>query len=181
MRHLLPLFGFMWLMALLGYGVFWNNHHDQRSIASPLINQPAPDFALPDLYHPEHIIYKSSLLGKAYILHVFASWCVVCRAEHALLMQQVKQLGMPLIGYNYKDQPASAIAWLRRHGNPYHQVITDRSGMTALDFGIYGAPETYLIDAYGLIRYKRVGALTPTVIHEKIAPAIALLNRHAAP
>jgi cytochrome c biogenesis protein CcmG/thiol:disulfide interchange protein DsbE len=148
-------------------------------VPSPLIDKPAPDFALPELDDPSKTVSKASLLGKPYLVNVFASWCFVCGEEHPVLMTQANRLGVPLVGYNYKDAPDDAKAWLAQHGNPYSLVIADRSGRTAMDFGVYGAPETYLIDAKGVVRYKRIGPLTPEVIRQQLEPAIAALKKEA--
>ncbi len=179
MSRLVPFLGFVLLAALLGFGIRWNTGHDPRTVPSPLINKPAPDFVLPELDDPAKTVSKASLLGKPYLVNVFASWCYVCGEEHPVLMAEANQLGVPLIGYNYKDAPDDAKAWLARHGNPYSMVIADRSGRTALNFGVYGAPETYLIDARGIIRYKRIGPLTPEVIKQQLEPAIAALKKEA--
>lgn len=172
MSRILPLIGFAAMFALFGFGIWWNTQHPSNYVPSPLIDDPAPAFELPRLYQPEVRVSKADLLGQAYLLNVFGSWCFACREEHPVLMQYASKLGVPLIGYNYRDQAVDAKAWLQRLGNPYHMIIADIEGQTALDFGIYGAPETYLIDARGFIRYKHIGPLTPTVIAEELQPAI---------
>lgn len=172
MNRLLPLAGFALLMVLFGFGIWWNTSHVSNYVPSPLINKPAPAFDLPRLEQPEATISKNDLLGKPYLLNVFASWCFACGEEHPVLMQNARNLGVPLIGYNYRDQPADAKAWLARHGDPYHMVIADISGQTAIDFGIYGAPETFLIDARGMIRYKHIGPLSDDIIARELEPAI---------
>jgi cytochrome c biogenesis protein CcmG/thiol:disulfide interchange protein DsbE len=177
MSRLVPFLGFVLLAALLGFGIWWNSSHDPTAVPSPLIDKPAPAFALPELDDPSKTVSKASLLGKPYLVNVFASWCFVCGEEHPVLMTQANRLGVPLVGYNYKDAPDDAKAWLAQHGNPYSLVIADRSGRTAMDFGVYGAPETYLIDARGVIRYKRIGPLTPEVIAQQLEPAIAALKK----
>lgn len=177
MSRLLPLLGFLLLAALFGFGIWWSRGHDARELPSPLVGRPAPDFALPRLERPEQIVRRADLLGRPYLLNVWGSWCSACGIEHPVLMAQGRTLGVPLIGYNYKDEPADAQAWLARYGNPYAQVIADRDGRTAIDFGVYGAPETFLVDAAGTIRYKHVGPLTPEVIARELRPAIAALQR----
>ena len=172
-----PLAVFAVLVAFFVIGLVWNQHHDARFVPSPLINKPAPDFRLPRLNDPAQFVSKSSLLGKPYLVNVFASWCFACGDEHPVLMAYRDQLGIPLIGYDYKDAPQDARAWLQRHGDPYHEVIVDRSGDTAINFGVYGAPETYLIDAQGIIRYKHIGPLTPDVIVKELQPRIEELER----
>jgi len=177
--RLLPLIGFAVLLALLGFGVWWSQSHLPREVPSPLIGKPAPAFDLPRLDTPGRHLTKADMLGQPDLVNVFASWCFACGQEHPVLMAWSSRFGIPLIGYNYKDKPADAKAWLARHGNPYHMVIADRSGRTAIDFGVYGAPETYLIDARGIIRYKHIGPLTPEIIHDDLAPKIAALTTEA--
>lgn len=172
MNRLLPLIGFALLMALFGFGIWWNTSHVSNYVPSPLINKPAPAFDLPRLDQPSVKVTRADLLGKPYLLNVFASWCFACGEEHPVLMRGARNLGVPLIGYNYRDQPADAKAWLARHGDPYHMVIADVSGQTAIDFGIYGAPETFLVDGKGVIRYKHIGPLSDKVIERELEPAI---------
>jgi cytochrome c biogenesis protein CcmG/thiol:disulfide interchange protein DsbE len=179
MSRLLPLFGFLVLVGLFGFGIWWNTQHDQHEIVSPLIDKPAPAFALPVLDDAGRTVSKASLLGKPYFLNVFASWCIECVHEHPLLMTEVKQLGLPLVGFNYKDDPQAATAWLAEHGNPFDVIVADREGRSAIDFGVYAAPETFLVDAKGVIRYKRIGPITPEVIDREIRPALAALAREA--
>ncbi len=177
--RLLPLVVFALLVALLGFGIWWNTRHAPREVPSPLIGKPAPAFDLPRLDDPAKHVSKADMLGKPYLINVFASWCFACGEEHPVLMAWSPRLGVPLVGYNYKDEPLDARAWLERHGNPYHLVIADRSGRTAIDFGVYGAPETYLIDARGIIRYKHIGPLTPDIIRNQIVPRIATLKQES--
>lgn len=177
MSRLLPLIGFLVLVALFGFGIWWNTQHDQHEIVSPLIDKPAPAFVLPTLDEPGRTVDKASLMGRPYFLNVFASWCIECVHEHPQLLGEMKELGLPLIGLNYKDDPQEAIAWLREHGNPFDTIVTDRDGRAGIDFGVYGAPETFLIDARGVIRYKHVGPITPEVIDGEIRPALAALAK----
>lgn len=179
MSRLAPFLGFMLLVALFGFGIWWNTQHDQREVPSPLINKPAPEFALPMLDTPVQTVSKASMLGKPYLVNVFASWCIACGEEHPVLMAEGRTLGIPVVGYDYKDAPEDAQAWLAQHGNPYDMVIADREGRTAIDFGVYGAPESFLIDAKGVIRYKRIGPFTPEVIANELKPAIAALQKEA--
>ncbi len=171
-----PLIVFAVLVAFFGVGIVWNQHHDPSFVPSPLIDKPAPDFRLPLLDDPSRSLGKADLLGRPYLLNVFASWCFACGDEHPVLMEYSKKFGVPLIGYDYKDPPQDAKAWLAQHGNPYSKVIADRSGDTAIDFGVYGAPETYLIDARGIIRYKHIGPLTPDVIAGQLEPRLRALR-----
>jgi cytochrome c biogenesis protein CcmG/thiol:disulfide interchange protein DsbE len=181
MSRLLPLLGFLLLVGLFGFGIWWNTSHDQSAIPSPLINKPAPAFSLPELYKPTQSVSKADLLGKPYLLNVFASWCVECGVEHPVLEAEGPSLGVQLVGYNYKDAPADAKHWLAEHGDPYQLLIADQGGQTAIDFGVYGAPESFLIDAKGVIRYKHIGPLTPEVVSSELKPAIAELSREMPP
>lgn len=175
--RLLPLLIFLAVLGLMGFGIWWNTGHLQREVPSPLINKAAPAFDLPRLDDPTQRVTKADLLGQPYLLNVFGSWCFACGEEHPVLMNDAPTLGVALIGYDYKDKPADAKAWLARHGNPYHLVITDQKGLTAIDFGVYGAPETYLIDAHGFIRYKHIGPLTPKVVRSVLEPKIRALQQ----
>lgn len=177
MSRLLPLIGFLLLVGLFGFGIWWNTRHDQREVPSPLIDKPAPAFVLPRLDDPTQLVSKTSMLGQPYLINVFASWCIACGEEHPVLMAQGRTLGIPVVGYNYKDAAGDAKAWLAQHGNPYDLVIADLEGRTAIDFGVYGAPESFLIDAKGVIRYKRIGPFTPEVIERQLKPAIAALQK----
>jgi cytochrome c biogenesis protein CcmG/thiol:disulfide interchange protein DsbE len=176
MSRLLPLLGFVLLAALFGFGIYWSRVHDPREVPSPLIGKPAPAFSLPRLDDPAQAAGSAQLRGSAYLLNVFGSWCLACGKEHPLLLAHAHDLGVALIGYAYKDDPRQARAWLQKHGNPYTLVVVDQDGQRALDFGVYGAPETFLIDAQGVIRYKHVGVLTPAVIAGELRPAIAALQ-----
>ncbi|MEO6967879.1 MAG: DsbE family thiol:disulfide interchange protein [Rhodanobacteraceae bacterium] len=167
-----PLIVFVVLVALFIVGIIWNQHHDARYVPSPLIGKAAPAFDLPKLDDPARHVRKADLLGKPYLINVFASWCFACGDEHPVLMAYAKQFGVPLIGYDYKDTAADARTWLAEHGDPYATVLADTSGATAIDFGVYGAPETFLVDARGVIRYKHIGPLTPDVIAQELQPAI---------
>ncbi|MCK9365658.1 MAG: DsbE family thiol:disulfide interchange protein [Metallibacterium scheffleri] len=176
MKLYLPLLGFLAVIGLFGFGLWWNSAHNTTLVPSPLIGKPAPDWKLPLLYQPTQTLDKTAMLGHPYVINVFASWCYVCGDEAPVLMAWGKDLGVPLIGYDYRDPRADALAWLGRHGDPYTQVVTDESGRTALNFGVYGAPETYLIDAQGIIRWKHIGPLTPGVIRDKLLPQLHKLG-----
>lgn len=177
--RLIPFAVFALLVVLFGIGIVWNEHHDARYVPSPLIGKAAPAFDLPVLDRPSQHVRKADLLGKPYLINVFASWCFACGEEHPVLMTYANKFGVPLIGYDYKDQAADAKAWLDEHGNPYRQVLADASGATAIDFGVYGAPETFLVDAQGIIRYKHIGPLTPDVIAQELDPAIKAVQGEA--
>ena len=179
MSRLLPLLGFLVLVGLFGFGIWWNSSHDPTAIPTPLLNKPAPAFNLPELYRPEKKISKADMLGKPYLLNVFASWCVECGVEHPVLEAEGPTLGVQLLGYNYKDEPDDAKRWLGEHGNPYKLLIADQSGRTAIDFGVYGAPESFLIDAKGVIRYKHIGPITPEVMAKELKPAITAILKES--
>jgi cytochrome c biogenesis protein CcmG/thiol:disulfide interchange protein DsbE len=179
MARLIPLIAFLLLASLLGFGLAWNMYHDQREVPSPLINKPAPDFSLPLLNDPTRRFGSADLKGKPYLLNVFGSWCPSCVDEHPVLIRYAKELDLPLVGYNWKDTATDANAWLARFGNPYDVIVADTQGRTAIDFGVYGAPETFLVDAAGVIRLKRIGALTPDYVEKSLKPAIAQLRSSA--
>jgi cytochrome c biogenesis protein CcmG/thiol:disulfide interchange protein DsbE len=175
--RLLPFAGFVLVLALLGFGTWWSQYHDLREVPSPLIDKPAPTFALPTLQDPERIVTSKDLAGAPYLLNVFASWCFACRDEHPILMREGKDIGIKLVGFNYKDEPADAKRWLAQYGNPYDVILADFPGNVAIDFGVTGAPETFLVDAVGIVRYKYISPLTPQVIATELLPRIAKLTR----
>ncbi|MEO8460865.1 MAG: DsbE family thiol:disulfide interchange protein [Dokdonella sp.] len=179
MNRLLPFIGFVVLVALLGFGIWWNTSHDTRAVPSPLIGKAAPAFSLPSLDDPAKMIGNHDLAGEPYLLNVFASWCFACREEHPVLMAEGKRLGIKLVGFDYKDDPEDAKRWLAQFGNPYDVVIVDRSGDVAIDFGVTGAPETFLVDGDGVVRYKHFSPVTPLVIAENLAPLIADMKKGA--
>lgn len=181
MMRKIPLLAFLLLAALFGFGIWWSSHHDLNEVPSPLINKPAPEFSLPTLQDPSRRVTRESLLGRPYLLNVFGSWCIACAQEHPLLMRDARQLGVRLIGLNYKDNPVDARRWLSERGDPYELIIADVSGRTAIDFGVYAAPETFLVDAHGVIRYKRIGEITPAVLKNELEPAIAALAKESSP
>ncbi len=173
--RLLPLAAFVLIIALLGLGISWMRGNTMNEVPSPLIDKPAPTFALPMLLDPARTFGSADLAGKPYLLNVFASWCFACLDEHPLLMAEAKRLGVPLVGFNYKDEADDAKRWLARFGDPYTVIIADRDGRVAIDFGVYGAPESFLVDAQGVIRYKRIGAITPLILATEIKPRLAAM------
>ncbi|MGA9341498.1 MAG: DsbE family thiol:disulfide interchange protein [Rhodanobacteraceae bacterium] len=177
--RLLPLAGFVLLAALLGFGIWWNEHHEAREVPSPLIGKQAPAFNLPLLLNPGKTLDNKQLLGKPYLLNVFASWCSTCQYEHPILTDDIKPLGIKLVGMDLKDDEADAKRWLAQFGNPYDVVIADQAGRVAIDYGIYGPPETFLVDAKGTIRYKRVGMFTPELIAGELIPKIAAMVKES--
>jgi len=172
-RYLLPLGIFVLLVLLLGFGLSLN----PREVPSPLIGKPAPQFQLPQLHDPAKNFAPKELLGKVWVLNVWASWCAACRDEHPVLADFAKSGLVPLFGLNYKDQHDDAIAWLKRFGDPYQVSLVDTDGRVGIDYGVYGVPETYVIDKLGVIRYKRIGPVTPAILKEKIVPLIQSLNQ----
>ncbi len=172
-KRWLPLALFALLAALLAAGVWMSRDPDRDALPSPLIGKQAPEFALPDLFDPTRTVTLNDLRGAPFVLNVWGSWCVACRDEHAALSAFAQTKRVRVIGYNWKDEPADAKRWLEQLGNPYYLVLQDIEGRTALDFGIYGAPETFLIDGRGRIAWKHVGVLTPALIHNELLPALA--------
>jgi cytochrome c biogenesis protein CcmG/thiol:disulfide interchange protein DsbE len=172
LRFLIPLALFVALAWFLYAGLSLN----PREVPSPLIGKPAPAFALPRLDDPTQTVKREDLLGKVWVMNVWASWCAPCREEHPLVVAFAKQRKVPVIGLNYKDRPGDARNWLERLGNPYAATLIDFDGKVGIDFGVYGVPETFVIDAQGLVRFKHVGALTPQVISQKLEPLLKELG-----
>ena len=171
-RTLIPAVIFAALVAFLAIGLT----RDPREVPSPLIGKSAPAFSLATLEAPEKILTLGDMAGKPWVLNVFASWCAPCREEHPLLIDLAKRTRTPIYGLNYKDKEADARRWLNQFGNPYTAVLIDRDGRAGIDYGVYGVPETFVIDRYGTVRYKKVGPLTPEVINGKILPLLRRLN-----
>ena len=175
-KRLLPLLAFALLALLLGLGVLRNSGKDTSAIPSPLVGKPAPTFSLPVLGEPGRLVSNEDLLGEPYLLNVWGSWCPACRDEHPVITELAQSGRIKVVGYDYKDEPEDAQRWLQQFGNPYSLVITDYDGRAALDWGIYGAPETFLVDAQGVIRWKFVGPLTPEVVQQQLLPALETLE-----
>ena len=172
MRFILPLGVFLLLALFLALGL----KLDPREVPSPLIDKPAPAFAAPALARPEQQIQRDALLGQVWVLNVWASWCVACREEHPLLVEFSKRAAVPIYGLNYKDQRADALGWLSQFGNPYTESVFDGDGRIGINYGVYGVPETFVIDRQGLIRLKHIGPLTPDVLRDKIEPQLKKLS-----
>ena len=173
----LPLLVVAALGALLAAGVWLSRNPNRESLPSPLIGKPAPAFALPVLHEAGRLVTSAELRGAPYLLNVWGSWCPECRVEHPVLTRFAETKRVRVIGYNWKDEHADALAWLERYGNPYFLVLSDYEGKTAIDWGIYGAPETYLVDGAGIVRWKHVGALTDAVIRDELLPRLADVER----
>ena len=148
-----------------------------REIPSALINKPAPAFALAQLHAPDKKLSNADMKGQVWLLNVWGSWCVSCRYEHPFLNELAKAQVLPIIGLNWKDKPEDAKAWLVKFGDPYKVSVSDLEGRTAIDFGVYGAPETFIIDAAGMIRYKHTGPIDAVVLRDKLLPVIRELKK----
>lgn len=172
-RFLIPLLVFVLIAAFLWIGLSLN----PREVPSPLIDKPAPAFELPSLRDSAGMIRTADLQGQVWLLNVFASWCTPCLEEHPYLVALAEQNLVPLYGLNYKDAPEAARKWLNRHGDPYTGIVVDRDGRTGIDYGVYGVPETFVIDKLGVIRFKHIGPLTPAVLDEEIVPLLKSLQR----
>ena len=163
---------FLGFLALLFYGVRQSGRGDREALPSPLIGKPAPEFSLPLLHEPGRLVTSKDLLGTPYVLNVWGSWCPECRVEHPVLTRFALGKRVRVLGYNLKDEPEDALRWLEQFGNPYMLVMADRDGRAAIDWGIYGAPETFLVDAKGIVRWKHVGALDDDVIDDELLPLL---------
>jgi len=173
LRYLVPLAIFLVLVAFMGVGLT----RDPRQVPSPLVGKPAPAFDLERLHEAGKRLSTADLKGQVWLLNVWASWCVSCRVEHPLLMQLAKANVVPVIGLDYKDKPADGRAWLVEHGDPYRISVIDQDGRAGIDWGVYGVPETFVIDKEGIIRFKQIGPVTPELLKGKILPMIAELER----
>ena len=160
-RFLLPAAVFLALAGVLYVGVV--HSPNKSTMQSALLGKSVPAFDLPVLASPGMKLTNSQLAGRPWVLNVWGTWCVACREEHETLLAISKQNAMPLVGLNWKDEDDAAIDWLKQLGNPYSVVAVDRDGRTAIDFGVYGAPETFFIDADGRVQYRHVGPMTPDV------------------
>lgn len=172
LRYLAPLAIFALLVAFLYRGLSM----DPKLVPSPLIGKPAPAFTLPRLDDPSATISNTDLKGKVTLLNVWATWCVSCRQEHETLVELAKTGQVDIYGLNYKDNRQDAKRWLAQFGNPYVANAFDGSGQVAIDWGVYGAPETFIIDRNGIIRHKHIGPLTVDIINREILPLVAKLK-----
>jgi cytochrome c biogenesis protein CcmG/thiol:disulfide interchange protein DsbE len=168
----IPLAIFVALVVFLAIGLT----RDPREVPSPLIDKPAPAFALSRLDTPEQVFTPKQLAGKVWLLNVWASWCVACREEHELLVAFSKAGLVPIYGLDYKDTRDDALGWLKQFGNPYTAAAFDQDGKVGIDYGVYGVPETFVIDKTGTIRYKQIGPITPDVLEHTILPLVRKLN-----
>jgi cytochrome c biogenesis protein CcmG/thiol:disulfide interchange protein DsbE len=172
-KFLWPLIGFATLILLLAVGLNLN----PRDVPSPLVGKPAPAFTLPQLHAPEQTFSPKDMQGKVWLLNVWASWCVSCRQEHPLLVAFAKEGKVPVVGLNYKDQAADAKNWLAKFGDPYLLSAVDADGRVGINYGVYGVPETYVIDKAGMIRMKHTGPITPESLQKQILPLVAELSK----
>ena len=173
-KFTLPLIVFVALVALLAVGLNLN----PREVPSPLIGKPAPDFKVPQLQDANAHFSPKEMQGKVWLLNVWASWCVSCREEHPIIVEYAKRGVLPpVVGLNYKDKRDDGMRWLARFGDPYLLSAFDADGRIGIDYGVYGVPETYLIDKAGVIRFKQIGPITPAVMENKILPLVKELNQ----
>jgi len=172
-RWSIPLAIFAILVVFLWLGLW----RDPRIVPSPLIGKPAPAFRLAQLHRPNETLQLDDMRGQVWLLNVWASWCVSCREEHPLLLQLAQAKVLPLYGLDYKDKPEAALAWLAQNGDPYTASIVDADGRVGIDYGVYGVPETFLIDKAGIIRYKQIGPITVEALKDKILPLARELQK----
>ena len=173
MKRFLPVIVFAVLVAFLAIGL----KLDPREVPSPLVNKAAPAFNLPLLAQPDNKLTPQDLRGKVWLLNVWASWCVSCRVEHPLLVELAKTGTVPIYGLNYKDKRDDAMQWLRERGDPYLQSLSDTDGRVGIDYGVYGVPETFVIDRQGVIRLKHIGPVTPEAMRDKVLPMLDKLRK----
>ena len=172
-KFLIPLVLFVVLVVFLAMGL----NRDPQEIPSPLINKPAPAFEIPQLSETNQTFSPASMKGQVWILNVWASWCVACREEHPVLVELAKSKVAPVIGLDYKDKREDALAMLTKQGNPYLLSAFDANGRVGIDYGVYGVPETYVIDKAGTIRFKHIGPITMNILNQKIYPLISELQK----
>jgi cytochrome c biogenesis protein CcmG, thiol:disulfide interchange protein DsbE len=170
-KYLIPIV----LFALLGVLLYAGLSLDPRSIPSPLVGKPMPTFSLPTVGDAAKKVSTENLKGRVYLLNVWASWCTACREEHPVINEIAKQGGVTFIGLNYKDQRPDAQGWLSQFGNPYEMSLFDGDGRLGIDLGVYGVPETFVVDKQGIIRYKQIGPITPEVWRTKLEPLLRTL------
>lgn len=171
-RFVVPLLVFIVLVGFLGIGL----RLKPRELPSPFINQSAPAFSLPELLPPLREFSNAQMKGEVWLLNVWASWCVACRTEHPLLNQVADADLAPIVGLSYKDNADDAAAWLQRLGNPYTHIPFDPDGEVGIEYGVYGVPETYLIDKAGIVRFKQVGPVTSDILQRTLLPRIKKLR-----
>jgi len=164
--------------SLFAFGL--NPNRDIHALPSPLIGKPAPLFSLTDVMDPARTVSNAALKGQVYVLNVWGTWCVACRQEHEALLDIARQNVLPIVGLDYMDQREKAQQWLTQLGNPYAAVAFDTDGRTAIDWGVYGAPETFLVDGQGRVIYKFISPMTPEVWQHDFLPRIQAARRSGA-
>jgi cytochrome c biogenesis protein CcmG/thiol:disulfide interchange protein DsbE len=172
LKFAIPLVLFAALVAFFAVGL----SKDPREVPSPFIGRQAPDFRLPQLHVADKVFTPADMKGRVWMLNVWASWCVSCRVEHPLLVQMAKQQVVPIVGLNYKDRRDDGVQWLARFGDPYVLSAYDLEGKVGIDYGVYGVPETFVIDKQGVIRHKQIGPITPESLEKTILPLIRKLS-----
>jgi len=172
----LPLVIFAALALLLAAGVWLSRNPNREALPSPLIGKPAPAFSLPVLHESGRLVSSAELRGAPYLLNVWGSWCPECRVEHPVLTRFAETKRLRVIGYNLKDERVDALRWLEQFGNPYWLVLVDYEGKQGIDWGIYGAPETFLVDGGGVVRWKHVGPLSDAIIRDQLLPQLTALD-----
>lgn len=173
LRFLVPLVVFATLLVFLWVGL----SRDPREVPSPLIGKPAPVFDLQQLHAADQRLSTADMKGQVWLLNVWASWCVSCRTEHPLLMQLAKANVVPVVGLDYKDKPDDGRAWLTQNGNPYKLSVIDQDGRAGIDWGVYGVPETFVVDKHGIIRFKQIGPVSVESLEQKILPLVRELQK----
>jgi cytochrome c biogenesis protein CcmG, thiol:disulfide interchange protein DsbE len=176
MRFLIPLIVFAGLVIFLGIGLTL----DPREVPSPFIGKPAPAFSLPQVADAGKSLGSNDLKGQVSLVNVWASWCVSCRQEHPILVELAQQNIVPVYGLNYKDEREAALGWLNQFGNPYSASAFDADGKVGIDWGVYGVPETFVIDKQGVIRYKQTGPITRDALNKTLLPLVRKLQQEAA-
>jgi len=171
-RYLLPLAVFLVLAGFLAVGL----NRDPHEIPSPLVDKPAPAFNLPRVDDPMQMISTQDLRGQVWLLNVWASWCVACRQEHPLLVELARTGALKVYGLNYKDKREDALGLLRKSGDPYVKSVSDTEGLVGIDYGVYGVPETFVIDKQGVIRYKQIGPITAEALRDTLLPLVKKLE-----
>lgn len=171
-KFLIPLGLFLVLAGFLFVGL----KLDPKYVPSPLIDKPTPEFILPTLANPEQTFSPEQMKGKVWLFNVWATWCVACRSEHEVLNVMAKQGGVTIVSLNYKDERAKAMQWLKRLGNPYETTAMDVDGRVGINWGVYGTPESFVIDRKGIIRYKHVGPISVDDARDLIIPMMAKLE-----
>jgi cytochrome c biogenesis protein CcmG, thiol:disulfide interchange protein DsbE len=174
-KFLVPLGLFAVLVAFLAIGLT----RDPHEIPSPLVQKPAPAFKLAQLVQPDQAFAPADMKGQVWMLNVWASWCVACQAEHPVLMDLARAGTVPVIGLDYKDTRTNGLKFLSRHGDPYRLSAFDADGRVGIDYGVYGVPETFIIDTNGVIRHKQIGPITPEALEKTLLPLIEQLRKQS--